>query len=99
MKHLHGTQDILAGLFVLLLLITGGLIMTAQAASTATALTADQISACVQTAVASQAGMVTKVEVEHARGQRLCEVGIIDTKGKKHTLQVDVSANQVVKTK
>jgi hypothetical protein len=99
MKHLSGTQDMLAGLCALLLVITGGLVVTAQAASTANALTAEQVSTCVQTAVASQAGMVTKVEVEHTKGQRLCEVSIIDTKGKKHTLQVDVSANQVVKTK
>jgi uncharacterized membrane protein YkoI len=83
----------------MLLLTTGGLVVTAQAARTTKALTAAQATACIQTAVAERAGMVTKVEVAEKRGQRLCEVGIVDDSGKKYTLEIDANTHQLVKTK
>jgi hypothetical protein len=71
----------------MLLLTIGGLVVTAQAARTTKALTAAQATACIQTAVAERTGMVTKVEVAEKRGQRLCEVSIVDDSGKKYTLR------------
>jgi hypothetical protein len=99
MRHLHGTTRRLAGLFATLLFTVGGLVVAAHAARTTPGLTATQTTTCIQTATAAQSGMVTKVEVEEKSGQRLCEVGLVDTNGKKHRVQVDVSTNQVVKTK
>lgn len=99
MRHLHGITRTLIGLFATLLFTTGGLVVTAHAARTTPALTADQATTCIQTATAAQAGMVTKVEGEDKRGQRLCEVSLVDNAGKKHTLQVDVNTHQVVKAK
>jgi hypothetical protein len=76
--HTHDSRDAiiqlpcttawLVGLFAMLLLTTGGMVVTAQAARTTEALTAAQATACIQTAVAERAGMVTKVEVEEKRG-------------------------------
>jgi uncharacterized membrane protein YkoI len=43
--------------------------------------------------------MVTKLEAETKRGQHLCDVKIVDDTGKKYTVQIDVTTNQVVKTK
>jgi Peptidase propeptide and YPEB domain len=99
MRQLPCTTAMLAGLFAMLLLTTAGVVVTAQAARTTKALTAAQATACIQTAVAAQAGMVTKVEVEDKGGRRLCEVGIVDDSGKKHKLQIDANTNQVVKTR
>jgi uncharacterized membrane protein YkoI len=63
------------------------------------ALTAAQATACIQTAVAERTGMVTKVEVAEKRGQRLCEVSIVDDSGKKYTLEIDANTHQLVKIK
>jgi hypothetical protein len=99
MRHLHGITRTLMGLFAMLLFTTGGLVVAAHAARTTSALTADQATTCIQTATGAQAGMVTNVEVKEKRGQRLCEVSMVDNTGKKHTLQVDVNTHQVVKAK
>ncbi len=97
MKHLHGATHLRAGLLAMLLLTAGGLVGAGHAARTTPGLTAAQATACIQTAVAAQAGMVTKVEVEEKRGQRLCEVRLVDEAGRRHTLQVDATTNQVLK--
>jgi hypothetical protein len=81
------------------LFTSGGLVVTAHAAPTTPGLTATQATTCIQTAMAAQSGMVTKVEVEEKSKQQLCEVGIVDTNGKKHRVQIDVGTNQVVKAK
>lgn len=99
MRHRQDTKAMLAGIVATVLLTTGGLVIGAHAARPTSALTANQASACIQTAVAAQAGMVTKVEVGEKKGQRLCEVRIVDEAGKKHKLQIDVNTNQVVKAK
>ena len=99
MRHLRGIKPMIAGLFATLLFTTGGLVVGAHAARNTSGLTAPQATTCIQTAMAAQSGMLTKVEVEEKSGQRLCEVGIVDTNGKKHRVQVDVSTNQVVKAK
>jgi uncharacterized membrane protein YkoI len=98
MKQLLWTTAWLVGLFAMLLITSGGMVETAQAARTTKGLTAAQATACIQTAVGAQAGMVTKVEVEEKKGHRLCEVSIVDDSGKKHKLDVDANTNQVVKT-
>ena len=98
MRQLPCTTAWRVGLFAMLLLTTGGLVVTAQAARTTKALTAAQATACIQTAVAERAGMVTKVEVAEKRGQRLCEVSIVDDSGKKYTLEIDANTHQLVKT-
>jgi hypothetical protein len=98
MRPLQCAKNILAGLFATLRLTVGGLV-AAHAAQTTSALTADQAIACIRTAVAAQAGMVTKMEVEHKRGQRLCEARIVDETGKRHKLQVDTNTNRVVEPK
>jgi uncharacterized membrane protein YkoI len=97
MKQLPCTTAWRVGLFTMLLITSGGLVVTAQAARTPKGLTAAQATACIQTAVGAQAGMVTKVEVEEKKGHRLCEVNIVDDSGKKHKLDVDANTNQVMK--
>jgi hypothetical protein len=88
----------LVGLLAMLL-ITGGLVAAARADKTTSGLSADHVIACIKTAVAAQAGLVKEVEVEHERGQWLCEVKLIDKTGKRHKIHVDVATNQVVKAK
>ena len=63
------------------------------------ALTADEAIACIQTAVAAQAGYIKEVEGDDDGGKRLCEVKIVDQTRKRHTLHIDVQTKQVVKTK
>jgi hypothetical protein len=94
-RHLHGTTRMVAGLFATLLFTVGGLVMAAHAARNTPGLTATQATTCIQTATAAQSGMLTKVEVEEKSGQQLCEVGIVDSNGKKHRVQVTVSATKL----
>jgi hypothetical protein len=88
-----------AGVFVMLWLVAGGMMAPAQAARFTTALTADQTTACIQAATTAQAGMITYVDVKEKGGTRLWRVGIMDAQGKKYTLQADVQTNRVVQAK
>jgi len=96
--HLCGT-DLLGGLVVTLLLTGGGPAVAAPTGPSRSALTTDEAIACIRTAVAAQAGWVKGVEGEDKKGQRLCEVKIVDEAGKRRKLQIDVQTNQVVKAK
>jgi uncharacterized membrane protein YkoI len=91
--------DLLAGLVVTLLLTGGGHAVAASKGQSTSALTSDEAIACIRTAVATQAGLVKEVEGDEEKGQRVCEVKIVDETGKRHKLHVDVQTNQVVKTK
>jgi hypothetical protein len=85
---------------VVTVLLTGGArAMAAPTAPSASALTAEEAIACIRTAVAAQAGWVKEVEGDEEKGQRRCEVKIVDETGKRHKLHVDVQTNQVVKAK
>jgi hypothetical protein len=95
MKALHTTG--LVSLCAALLLTVAN-IGVAHAHKTTRALAADHIIACVQTAVAAQAGLVREVDVEYEKDQWLCEVKLVDDTGKRHKLHVDVATNRVVKT-
>ena len=99
MRHLRSASTMPAGLLAVLFLSAGSMMVTAHARETPKALGADHVIACIQTAVATQAGLVREVEVEYEGGQWLCEVKLVDETGKRHTLHVDVATNQVVKTK
>ena len=99
MSQRRSVKHIVVGLGATLLLTTGAVVGTAPAARTTAALTAARATACIQTAVGSHAGMVTKLEAETKRGQHRCDVKIVDDMGKKYTVQIDVMTNQVVKTK
>jgi uncharacterized membrane protein YkoI len=97
MRFLQRTNAVLVGVGALLLLTTGGMMVVAHADENTQAFTADQIIACVRTAVAAQPGLVKEVEAEYERGQWLCEVDIVDAAGHTYEVQVDVTTNQVVK--
>jgi uncharacterized membrane protein YkoI len=85
---------------VLPLVLTGGAFATATAqGQPKESLTADEAIACIQTAVAAQAGFIREVEADDDRGKRLCEVKIVDQTGKRHKLHVDVQTMQVIKTR
>jgi hypothetical protein len=99
MRYVPRTTTRLVGVFATLVLLAGGLLATVHAAPSTTALTADQATACIQAAVTAQAGMMKSVDVKEKGGTRLCQVGIVDPKAKKHTLQVDVMTNRVVQAK
>jgi hypothetical protein len=92
--HTQGSR-----VFAALLFTVGATVGAAYAAWRTPGLTANQATACIQAATTAQAGMITKVEVEERRGQRLCEVRIVDNSGKKYQLQVDANTGQVVKAK
>jgi hypothetical protein len=96
----HPYATYLRAALVLTLVLTGGafVIATAQDQPKET-LTADEAIACIQTAVAAQAGFIKEVEGDEDGGKRLCEVKIVDQTGKRHTLHIDVQTKQVVKTK
>ena len=99
MRRLPCVKAMRIGLCAVLLLTTGGMIGAVQADGTTSPLTADQAIACIQAAVSAQAGWVKEVEVEDEGGQQLCEVKLVDATGKRYTLHVDVTTNQVVKIK
>jgi hypothetical protein len=99
MRHLRSTSIRLVGIFAVLLLATGAIVVAAHEGQTPKALAADHVIACIQAAVAAQAGLVKEVEVEYEGAQWLCEVKLVDEIGKRHKLHVDVATNQVVKTK
>jgi hypothetical protein len=98
MRPFQRATDLLVGLVVILLL-TGGYALAASSGKQISALTADEAIACIRTAVAAQTGLVKGVDGDDKKGKHLCEVKIVDETGKRHTLQVDVETNQVVKVK
>jgi hypothetical protein len=98
MRHRQIAQHMRVGLLAMLF-ITVGLVAAAHADKTTSGLAADHVIACIKAAVAAQAGLVKEVEVEYERGQWLCEVKLVDEAGKRHTLHVDVTTNQVVKAR
>jgi hypothetical protein len=99
MRRYQYATDLLAGLVMTLLFTGGGLAVAAPPGQPPEALTAEEAIACIQTAVAAQAGWVKEVEGDEDGGKRLCEVKIVDATGKRHTLHIDVQTNKVVKTK
>jgi hypothetical protein len=99
MRCHRGGTDLLAGLVVTLLLIGGGHAVAAPTGPSTLALTTDEAIACIRTATPAHAGLIKGVEGEDKKGQRLCEVKIVDEAGKRHKLQVDVQTQQVVKAK
>jgi hypothetical protein len=99
MRLLQGTKAMRIGLYALLLLTAGGMMVVAHANKNTQALAADHVIACIRTAVAVQPGLVKEVEAEYERGQWLCEVKLVDEAGKRHKLHVDVASNQVIKAK
>lgn len=99
MRQLHGTTHRGRRFFAAVLFTVGATVGAVYAERATPGLTADQATACIQAATTAQAGMITKVEAEERRGQRLCEVRIVDNSGKKHQLQVDANTRQVVKAK
>jgi hypothetical protein len=102
MSYGHGARILFVGFLTTLLLVAGGLVVTTHADDEGTwALTADQAMTCIQTALSAQPGSVSvkEVEAEDEEGQQLCEVKLVDETGKRHTVHVDVTTNQVVKIK
>jgi hypothetical protein len=98
MRHLRSASNRLVGFLAVLLLTAGGMV-GGHAGEPPKALAADHVIACIQAAVAAQAGLVKEVEVEYEGAQWLCEVKLVDETGKRHKLHVDVATNQVVKTR
>jgi hypothetical protein len=99
MRLLQGANARRIGLYALLLLTAGGMMVVAHADKNTQALTADHVIACIRTAVSVQPGLVREVETEYERGKWLCEVKLVDEAGKRHKLHVDVATNQVVESK
>ena len=67
---------------VLTLVLTGGAFGSATAQDQPKdALTADEAIACIQAAVAAQAGFIKEVEGDEDGGKRLCEVKLVDQTG------------------
>ena len=99
MRLLQGTNAIRVGLYALLLLTAGGMMVVAHANKNTQGLAADHVIACIRTAVSVQPGLVKEVEAEYEGGQWLWEVKLVDEAGKRHKLHVDVATNQVVKAK
>jgi uncharacterized membrane protein YkoI len=62
-------------------------------------LTADQAIACVKHAVGARAGSITDIDVKVNDNRTVCEVSLVDAKGKKFEAHVDVAANKVIRVK
>jgi uncharacterized membrane protein YkoI len=99
MRHHRCAGGILAGLWAMLLFVTGGTAVVAHARDAKSALTADQAMTCITTAVAAKPGMVKKVEVDDEDGKQLCEVEIVAEDGQEYELHVDLDTKTVVKAK
>ena len=89
----------LVGVCGILLCSTSAPLVTAQPAQPSEALTAAEATACIQTAILAQPGMITEMEAEKKGTQRLCEIKLVAADGKKYELSIDVTTNQVLKTK
>jgi hypothetical protein len=99
MRHRRSACNRFVAFLAVLGLTAGSMVAAAHTGETPRALAADHVIACIQAAVAAQAGLVKAVEVEYKGAQWLCEVKLVDETGKRHKLHVDVATNQVVKTK
>lgn len=60
-------------------------------------ITSEQAIACIKLAVAAKAGSVTELDVKIENNRTICEVEVIDAKGKKYEVYVDVAANKVAR--
>ncbi|MEJ7618133.1 MAG: hypothetical protein WKF30_14485 [Pyrinomonadaceae bacterium] len=63
---------------------------------TKAALPAEQLIACIKTAIAAKAGEVRTVEAENEGGKPICEVEILAEDGKTYEVEVDVATNTVI---
>jgi uncharacterized membrane protein YkoI len=61
------------------------------------AVSAEQAIECIRTAIAATPGQVESVEIDHERGQLVCEVEIITENGTKAEVHVDVATGKVVR--
>src|SRR5688500_3924396 len=90
---------VLGGSLLALVLAAGGLGMRAEgrgARESKASISADQLIACVRTAVAAKPGNVRAVEAESEGDKLLCEVEILAQDGKTYEVEVDVASNTVV---
>ena len=90
---------LMLGCLLAFVLAAGGLGMRAEgrgARDAKAAISADQLIACVRTAVASKPGNVRAVEAESEGDKLLCEVEILAQDGKTYEVEVDVATNAVV---
>ena len=89
---------LMLGCLLVFVLAAGGLGMRAKgwgARESKAAISADQLIACVRTAVASKPGNVRAVEAESEGDKVLCEVEILAQDGKTYEIEVDVATNAV----
>lgn len=78
-------------------LLAAPLAWSADSAKAPKNITADQAVSCIKLAVAARAGNVRELEVDVENNRTLCEVEVVDSKGKKSEVYVDVAANKVLR--
>lgn len=79
----------------LAVIITGTAVAQGQKAQEA--ISADQAVECIKAAIAATPGRVESLEVEHEKGQLLCEVEIVADGGAKSEVHVDPATGKVVR--
>lgn len=60
-------------------------------------LPADRVISAIQTATATNPGLIHEVEVEEKHGKLIIEIKIIDAKGQKIKMSVDPEKNEVIR--
>lgn len=85
------------GSMALYFLLATPLAWSADTAKAPKHLTTDQAVSCIKLAVAARAGNVRELEVDVENNRTICEVEVIDSKGKKFEVYVDVAANKVLR--
>jgi uncharacterized membrane protein YkoI len=61
------------------------------------AISTEQAIECLRTATAATPGRVEGMEVDHERGQLVCEVEIIAENGAKSEIHVDIATGKVIR--
>jgi uncharacterized membrane protein YkoI len=83
----------------LVVLVVGGFGMRAEGQGTKetkAAVPAEQVIACIRTAVAAKPGDVLAVEAENEGGKTICKVEILAQDDKTYEVEVDVATNKAV---
>ena len=92
-KQLGG---LLLGCLIALTMAVSGLVVSARsqgAKDSGAAISADQVIACIRTAVAAKPGDVRAMEAENEGGKVICEVEVVAQDGKTYEVEVDVASN------
>lgn len=87
---------ILVGAMIAIAMIAFGILVYAQTKQAKATATAEQATACINTAVAARPGGIDDLDIDRKAGKIVCKVGIVSTGGKEYDITVDLADNKVI---